>query len=218
MEELPLDFKKMAGELSSFSRILHQKGFAEANGGNLSVRVAGGMILSTPTMMSKGDVTPSDIVLCNMNGEQIYGTRPVSSELLSHLAIYKANPQINAVIHSHPPYCCSYAFTNENPFEPLSPESIIWLGKVAIIDFEIPGTPALSEKLSLHSTSSLAFLLRNHGIITCGGTLQEAMWRSEIMERQCLAMHLIGCRGSSPVQLTVAQLELMNLIKSNYIK
>lgn len=213
-----MDLQQKAGELSAFSRTLHQKGFAEANGGNLSVRVSGGMILATPTMMSKGDVAAADVVLCNMDGELVAGSRSASSELLSHLAIYKANSQVNAVIHSHPPYCCSYAYTKENPFEPLSPESVIWLGEVAVIDFEIPGSPALSEKLALQATSSLAFLLRNHGIITCGGTLEEAMWRSELMEKQCKVMHLIGCRGSHPVKLTASQLDKMDLAKKRYFK
>ncbi|MDD3844499.1 MAG: class II aldolase/adducin family protein [Bacteroidales bacterium] len=199
MESLPDHLSVEVEDLCQFARHLYNKGYTEANGGNLSVRVRGNHLLTTPTMMSKGDLQPDDIVYCDMDGNVLYGKKRPSSELKTHIAIYKSREDINAVVHTHPPYCCSYAYTSDNPFLCLSAETEIWLDNVQIVDFIMPGSDELSNVIGSIACSTTNIMLRNHGIITYAPSLKEAVWKTDIMERQCMIMHLIESRGKSPV-------------------
>lgn len=189
-------------ELATYSRLLFERGFAMANGGNLSLRLDKELLITTPTGFSKGELTPQEMVFCNMAGERVAGEREPSSELHSHLALYRGRGDIKAIIHSHPPYCCSFAVTDEEPFAPITTESNMWLGEVTIVEYIEAGSPHLAQELYKLSQKSNCFLLRNHGIITCGTTLKEALWRGDIMERHCMLVHLTSARGAKRVEIT----------------
>ena len=117
MKSMPLEFSTWAKELTKYSKLVWKKGFTEANGGNLSLKISEDLIMTTPTMMSKGELTLEDMVVCNLKGDIVFGYRSPSSEINSHLAIYNVNANAKAVVHSHPPYSSSYAYTNQMPIE-----------------------------------------------------------------------------------------------------
>ncbi len=77
--------------------------YVDGNGGNISFRIGPNAVLCTPTLVSKFDLTPEDICLVDLDGNQLAGSKRRSSELLLHLEIYKAVPNAKAVVHCHPP-------------------------------------------------------------------------------------------------------------------
>src|SRR5947209_2036883 len=101
--ELPMSAELQHREdLVHFGKLVHQQGFVSACDGNLSVRLDAHRILATPTGVSKGMMTTADMVVVDMHGKRIEGTRDVSSEIAMHLTIYRTRPDIQAVVHTHP--------------------------------------------------------------------------------------------------------------------
>src|SRR5438093_183451 len=90
-------------EIIRIGKLLHSSGMVAATDGNISVRLADNRILSTPTGMSKGQMSPEDLVVVDSEGSQISGERNASSEIGMHLLIYRMRPDINAIAHAHPP-------------------------------------------------------------------------------------------------------------------
>src|SRR4051812_14772597 len=100
-------------QICEIGRRLYNRGFAAANDGNITVRLGPNEFLCTPTMVSKGFMKPDDICKVDINGKQLAGKRKRTSEVLLHLAIYKERPDINAVVHCHPPYATAFAVAQE---------------------------------------------------------------------------------------------------------
>ena len=86
-----------------FGRLLHQNRFVAATDGNLSVRLDEERLLVTPTCICKGRMRASDMVIVNMEGKRLAGKRMVSSEIGMHLLIYRLRPDVNGIVHAHPP-------------------------------------------------------------------------------------------------------------------
>ncbi|HEY0797415.1 MAG TPA: class II aldolase/adducin family protein, partial [Acidisarcina sp.] len=106
---------QLKAEMVLVGRKLWDREYVDGNGGNLSVRLGEDYVLCTPTMMSKGDLQPSDICLCDLQGNVVAGAHKRSSELLLHLEIYKANPRARAVVHCHPPHATAFAAIGAAP-------------------------------------------------------------------------------------------------------
>src|SRR3954465_15137520 len=100
-------------QMCEIGRRLYNKGFAAANDGNITVRLGPNEFLCTPTMVSKGFLKPDDICKVDITGKQLAGKKKRTSEVLLHLAIYKARPAIHGVVHSPPPYAPAFAVARE---------------------------------------------------------------------------------------------------------
>ena len=90
-------------EICDIGRRIYNKGFAAGNDGNISFRLNDKEVLCTPTQISKGFMKPSDLCMVDMDGNQVAGQRKRSSEILLHLTIMKDRPDVNSVVHCHPP-------------------------------------------------------------------------------------------------------------------
>ena len=96
-------------EICDIGRRIYNKGFAAGNDGNISFRLGPNEVLCTPTMISKGFMKPSDLCIVDMEGNQLAGQRKRSSEILLHLTIMKERPDVNSVVHCHPPHATAFA-------------------------------------------------------------------------------------------------------------
>src|SRR5438874_1917259 len=104
---------KLKDFICEIGRRIYAKGFAAANDGNITIRLNDRQVLCTPTMVSKGYLKPDDLCVVDYEGKQLRGTRKRSSEILLHLSVYKHNPEINAVVHCHPPHATAFAVAGE---------------------------------------------------------------------------------------------------------
>ena len=100
-------------EICDIGRRIYNKGFAAGNDGNISFRLNDKEVLCTPTQISKGFMKPSDLCIVDMEGNQVAGQRKRSSEILLHLTIMKDRPDVNSVVHCHPPHATAFAVARE---------------------------------------------------------------------------------------------------------
>ncbi|HUY95848.1 MAG TPA: class II aldolase/adducin family protein [Terracidiphilus sp.] len=169
-------------EIIVAGRKLWQRQYVDGNGGNISARLNSRYVLCTPTMVSKGDLQPADICLTDLEGNILAGDRLRTSELLLHLAIYRANPRARAVVHCHPPNATAFAITGTAPPNGYLSEFEIFIGPVAVAPYETPGTQAFAETVLPFVHDHNTILLSNHGVVCWSGSVTHAEWLVEILE------------------------------------
>jgi len=189
-------------EVVEICRRVYQRGYVAANDGNVSARIDDDRVVLTPTGMSKGFLQPADLVVVDMEGKVVAGTRRPSSESKMHLTIYGARPDIRAVVHAHPPTATGFAVAGIPLTECVLPEVIISVGSIPIAEYAAPGTQELAEVVSRYLKSYDAVMLENHGAITVGETVTSAHFKMETMEhfaKIMLVARLLGnVQGLSP--------------------
>jgi L-fuculose-phosphate aldolase len=176
---------KLKEQICEIGRRVYQKGFAAANDGNITVRLNDREVLCTPTMVSKGYMKCEDICKVDYEGKQLAGTRKRTSEVLLHLAIYKARPDINAVLHCHPPHATAFAVAQEPIPKCILPEVEVFLGEVPMAVYETPGTQKFAETVLPYVKECNTIILANHGTVTFGPTLENAYFNTEIIDAYC---------------------------------
>src|SRR5436190_1930906 len=186
---------KLKEQICEIGRRVYAKGFAAANDGNITIRVAENEVLCTPTMVSKGFLKPEDICKVDMEGKQISGTRKRTSEVLLHLAIYKERPDVKACVHCHPPYATAFAVAHEPIPKCVLPEVEVFLGEVPIAEYETPGTTKFAETIVPYVKDCNTIILANHGTVTFGPDLEKAYWNSEIIDAYCKILILSKLLG-----------------------
>jgi L-fuculose-phosphate aldolase len=164
-------------------RRLWERGLIAGPDGNVSVRLDAERLLVTPSGASKCDVAPADLLIVSPgDGRIVEGRGRASSELAMHLAIYRARPDVGAVVHAHPPTATGFAVAGETLPDGVLPELICQVGAVALVPYFMPGTPAAADALAPYLAGHDAFLLANHGATTVGPTLGAAHQRMESLE------------------------------------
>ena len=172
-------------EICEIGRRIYAKGFAAANDGNVSLRLDDGRVLCTPTMMSKGFMRPSDLCIVDMEGNQLAGERRRSSEILLHLTILRERPDVNGVVHCHPPHATAFAVAREPIPQCVLPEVEIFLGDIPLAAYATPGTQAFADTVKPFVHRSSAILLANHGTVSFDAVLERAYWWTEIVDASC---------------------------------
>ena len=176
-------------------RRLYDRGLVAGPDGNVSVRRDDGTVLVTPTGLSKVDVTPDDLVVVSLEGRVREGRRAPSSELRMHLRIYQRRPDVNAVVHAHPPVATGFAVAGEAFVAPVLPEVILQLGEVPLVPYATPGSDALADAFEPFLANHDGFLMANHGATTIAPSLATAHQRMESLEhaaRILLAARALG--------------------------
>ena len=164
---------------------LWQRQYVDGNGGNISYRLTEGAVICTPTLRSKADLGPEDLVLVDLEGNRLAGPAARTSEILLHLTIYKAVPRAKAVVHCHPPHATAYAITGHVPPTGILPEFEVFVGGVAIAPYETPGTKQFAETVLPFVDRHNSILLANHGVVCWADTPTHAEWYAEILETYC---------------------------------
>jgi L-fuculose-phosphate aldolase len=187
--------RKHREEIVRYGQMLHQRGFVAAMDGNLSVRLGDDQILVTPTCVSKGAMRPADLVIVDLDGNRVAGKRNVTSEIGMHLLIYKMRPDIDAIVHAHPPTATGFAAAGMPLNEPLVCEVVIGLGSIPLARYGTPGTSELAKTLEPFVPRYDAILMSNHGVVAYADTLEHAYMKMETVEhfaQIALVTHLLG--------------------------
>jgi L-fuculose-phosphate aldolase len=164
-------------------RQLAAHGLIAGRDGNLSVRIAAQRVLVTPSGYIKALLTGGDMVEVDLAGTpRRRGTRKPTSELDLHLRILRHRPDVQAVVHAHPPTATGFAVAGEEIPGNLLPELNFVVGPVPLVPFGKPGTPELGDRVVPFLHGPNALLLANHGAVTMGRTLDEAWIRMESLE------------------------------------
>jgi len=169
-------------DICTAGRWTHSRSFVAATDGNISVRLDSRRVLTSPTGISKGMMTPDDLVITDLRGRKLAGRREASSELAMHLLIYNRRPEVNSVVHAHPPAATAHAAAGIPLNKAMLSELIIALGCIPVAQYGTPGTQELSDALEPMVQHYDAILLANHGVVTCGPDLLTAFFRMETVE------------------------------------
>ncbi len=180
-----VNLHKIKQEMCEIGRRLYNKGFAAGNDGNITYRVSENEVLCTPTMISKGFMTPEDICLVDMDGNQLAGRRKRTSEVLLHLTIMKERPEIKSCVHCHPPHATAFAVAREAIPQCILPEIEVFLGDVPITRYETPGGQKFADTVLPFVKKTNVMILANHGTVSYGDTVEKAYWWTEILDAYC---------------------------------
>jgi L-fuculose-phosphate aldolase len=187
--------RKHREEIVRYGRTLHERGLVAAMDGNLSVRLKNDNILVTPTCVSKGNMRAADMVVVDMEGQRVSGRRNVTSEIGMHLLIYRMRPDIQAIVHAHPPTATGFAAAGIALTQPLVCEVVMGLGCIPLARYGTPGTSELARTLEPFVPHYDAILMSNHGVVAYGDTLERAYMKMETVEhfaQIALVTHLLG--------------------------
>ena len=198
-----------------FGGLLLANGFVAATDGNLSVRLDSKHLLVTPTCISKGRMRTSDLVIVDMEGRRVAGKRRVSSEIGMHLLIYRLRPDVQGIVHAHPPTATGFAASGLDLNRPLVCEVVVGLGSIPLARYGTPGTPELTDVLEPLIPDHDAILMANHGVVTFGSSLESAYMKMETVEhfaKISLVTHLLG--NAQP--LGAKEVEKLNEVRHRY--
>jgi L-fuculose-phosphate aldolase len=190
---------KVRAELVAISRRLHENGWVANHDGNVSVRLNGSRLLITPTAVSKRDVDDSMLIIVDMDGKVLEGRRKPFSELELHLAMYRARPEAEAVIHAHPPHATAFGLVGLELSPVAMPEIVVSLGaKIPTLPRVMPKEKAGVEAVEKASREVDAMLLGGNGALTLGADLSQALLRMELVEHYAKILTAARALGSVP--------------------
>jgi L-fuculose-phosphate aldolase len=175
--------------LVEIGRRLWRRGLVAGSEGNLSVRLTGDRLLTTPTGVSKGFMTAEMLVLTDLDGTVLDGDRQPSSELKMHLEIYRQRPEINAVVHAHPPVATAFSVAGIALDRNLLPETVVTMGVIPLVPYSTPTTEEMPASLRPFIARCDAVLLSNHGAVTWAETLETAWFKMETLEMTATVLH-----------------------------
>lgn len=188
-------------QLVRIARSMHHAGYTPGTAGNLSVRLDRHRILASPTGCSKSLLKASDMVIVDLEGRKLAGLRNVTSEIGMHLAVYRMRPDVQAIVHAHPPVATAFAACRKPLDQPICSEIMMTTGIVPLAPYATTGTEEVSASLEPFIPAHDAILLANHGLLTYGETLMDAFMKTETVEhfaQVCLAARQLG--GAIPLE------------------
>lgn len=179
-------------------------GLNHGSSGNLSVRTAGGFLV-TPTGMACDGLAAGDLVALSQDGTAAPGQRPPSSEWRLHRDLYLARPDLGAIVHAHPRFCTTIACLREDLPPVHYMLAVTGADRVRCSDYATYGTEALSRTAVETMGASRACLLANHGLLAAGADLAEAL--RVAIEVETVAEYWWRARAvGDPVLLTPEQM------------
>lgn len=165
------------------ARQMLRTGLVEGTAGNLSARLPDGHVVMTPSSLDYEAMTLDDLVVVDLEGEIVEGGRPPTTEKALHLACLRAHADIGAVIHSHAVFSTMFAITRQ-PIPCVIEEVDVYVGgDVPVAEYRLTGSPELGEEVARHVADRGAVLMANHGLLTVGRDVADAMKVAHLVER-----------------------------------
>jgi L-ribulose-5-phosphate 4-epimerase len=177
------------------------------SGGNVSMRI-GGHILVTPSGMSYETLVPSDVVVMDPEGKILEGERRPSVDTVALLYIFNHMPGVNAVIHTHQPYATAIGLVMDELPGFCTTLVNVTLGAVRVAPYSTAASLDMGMKTVENIGDKRAVILRNHGVVTVGPTLKDAMYAAVYLEDACRSYCAARAMGlGTPRALSPAEIE-----------
>jgi L-fuculose-phosphate aldolase len=170
----------LRADIVEVGRRMYARGYTASNDGNISVRLGGDRLLMTPRSVCKGFMTPDMMCVTDLDGLKLQGDRDPSSEM--HLEVYRQRPEVQAVVHAHPPTATGFAVAGIPLDRAVLAEVLTTLGSIPIADYATPSTSELPDAVRRYIKAHDGMLLANHGALTVGGDAYSAYFKMETIE------------------------------------
>lgn len=208
----------LRGEIIRVCRLVYQSGFVAATDGNISARLNDQYILATPSGFSKGFIEPDELIVVGMDGRQVtdYHHRAqrglrVTSEILLHLEVYRQRPDVQAVIHAHPPITVALSIAGIPIAKCLLPEVLLSLGSIPTTEYATPSSPEGPLAIRPYIGNHDAIVLQRHGSVTIGKSPFDAFLKLEKVEhsaRITMILRQLGVDSPIPPQEAAKLIEM----------
>lgn len=169
-------------EMIAVCQRVYQKGFVASNDGNLAIKLDENRFLVTPTGFNKGDLTESDLVICDSQGKKIAGKHSITSEIYMHLRAFKIRPDLNASLHAHPTFATAFSISSVSLADCLLPEVILNFGSIPLTDYAQPASMEGADIIEDLIKDYDVILIDRHGSFTAGKNIWEAYYKLERLE------------------------------------
>jgi L-fuculose-phosphate aldolase len=172
----------LRADIVEVGRRLYARAYTASNDGNISVRLGPDRLLMTPKSVCKGFMTPDMMCITDLDGRKLQGDRDPSSEMLMHLEVYRQRPDVQAVVHAHPPTATGFAVAGVPLTRAVLAEVLTTLGSIPIAEYATPSTSELPAAVRTYIKAHDGMLLANHGALTAGSDLFAAYYKMETIE------------------------------------
>ena len=201
-----------ADQIVMFMQRVYDKKLTSMSGGNLSIRDNEGNIWITPASIDKGSLTRKDIICVRPNGD-CEGPHAPSSELPFHRSVYKLRPDLNAVLHAHPPALVAFSVVRRLPELNLTPTVRYMCKNIKMAAYAIPGSQALSAEVGkVFEQGCNIALLENHGVCVGAANMLTAFQQFETLNYAAELEALATRRGEiRPLSETACQMSKTNV-------
>lgn len=209
--------EQLRQEICEICHLLYERGYVVSNDGNVSARTPRGTVLITPSGVGKGRMTPNMLVETDLDGNIISGDRHPSSESKMHWMIYRERPDVQAVVHAHPPLSTAFAICRKPLKERYLAELVVGLGEVPVTEFAMLSTDEVPNSVKPFVQDHSAVLLANHGALTWGNSLLSAFDRMETVEQTAKVYYYVSQLGGG-VEMTEEQADTLKSMVGFYQK
>jgi L-fuculose-phosphate aldolase len=159
-----------------------ETGITAGTSGNVSARLDDGHIVITPSSVPYPQMTTADLAVLDLEGKQVGGPAPPSSETQLHLACYRAFAEIGSVLHSHPQHATMFACARK-PVPPVIDEAVVFVGgAVPVADYAMSGSAQVGANAVRVLRGVGSALLANHGLVTVAATPEKALHQAGVVE------------------------------------
>ncbi len=189
---------RLRTDLTRFSRRLYDRGLITAQDGNLSARISEGEFLITPSGIDKAALDPADILRIDATGRILRGLGAVSMETAMHLSVYAERPDVQAVIHAHPPTAIAFTLAGQPLRSDALPEALAAFGEIGCVGYALPGSEELAAAVRTPIRAHDALTLDRHGAVTVGRDLFDAFTKMERLE--FVALVTLRARLLGPIE------------------
>ncbi len=170
-------------EVLDAARTMLDRGLVEGTSGNISGRLEGGLVCVTPSSVDYDTMTLEDLVVVDLEGQVVSGTRSPTTEKDLHLSVLRRYPELGAVIHTHAVYATMFALAHE-PIPAVIEEVVVYVGgDVPCCEYKGTGSRELGDEVADHLADRGAALLANHGLVTCASSPEKALHHAGLVER-----------------------------------
>ena len=200
-----------------YGKAIKKSGLVIGTWGNISMKVEKKIVI-TPSGIDYDKLNIENMVVCDMEGNVLEGSKKPSSELSTHIAIYSHRNDVNAIIHTHSIYATAFAAARKNIPAVTEEAAMILGGEIPCAKYAFPGSSELAENVLEVLLNKNAVLLANHGAIGMGRTLEEAFLVCKILEKSA-RVYLLSMQIGIPKPLAIEEVEkLHNVFINDYSK
>lgn len=188
-------------QICLIGELMHRGGYIDGASGNISARLDENRVLTTPSGLAKGFMSPGEMIIVNLDGERVDEPTPENadlrptSELVMHLECYRQRADIGGVVHAHPPAAVALTIAGYDFAQVLIPEVVLMLGLVPTLPYATPSSPESSEAIrrAIHEHDALLFAY--HGSLTAAKHVWDAYLRLESLEHNAKIIHMAAQIG-----------------------
>lgn len=162
-------------------------GLIRYNSGNMSWRIGDNLMLISTSRSWLGELSREEVAVCRIDNRECLNRKVPSVECGFHAGGLKARPEMNVVLHFQSPCATAFACSSDGPNTDffVIPEVPFYIGPPSWVDFIMPGSQELADAVTNAFRTSDMVLIRNHGLVTIGKNLKEAIFKAGFFELAC---------------------------------